>query len=477
MLAGNVNVPNERTPLKEHSSTTGKDTRSYTSISPLASPRAIEQLKGVDTDNVDFTQFRSEYLVKLNERPKPPMTVMDHVWNAIHITRKVVVMTMLFFVALMMNVFQVINVILFYWTYRKLYRLGCEVTDYFYGGFLVSILETMSGIDLYFYGDPNYFEPVLPDGSRLDKVILISNHTSYADWVIFFSAAYRRRANQLLRIFLKDVAAYIPGIGWATYLSDYFLVKKSRDRGNWQKDGQVIVDRLKNFKETDSRIWAAIFPEGTFHDRAIPDLVEKNRKFSQENGLPVLTYLLNPFPRGITSCIQNLRGHATHVVDLTLTLTGNADPSPQAVQYVGALPLEDPARVLPDASDGTSFRGPRAAHIHVRLHDMQDVPDDANEIRKWMSGVWQEKEKLLEYFSEHGKFPGPAYKSKSYMFWGEGKYAQNWMIRFPIFWAFVTYLFYRIASQLPTLYIQYGTIICIVVSVTGIVIQKVCKPR
>jgi hypothetical protein len=45
-------------------------------------------------------------------------------------------------------------------------------------------------------------------------------------------------------------------------------------------------------------------------------------------------------------------------------------------------------------------------HVHIRTIPLSDVPKDKAGLESWTSAVFQEKDKLLDYYQEHGCFPG-----------------------------------------------------------------------
>lgn len=397
-----------------------------------------------------------------------PRTCGTRMQDAVHVVYKVIMSLYMFFTGLTFNAFQSVGWVLFYFPSKALFRRYCNFTHYYFSGFLTATLETLAGMTPHYYGDVAW---MFDDSQRIRNAILISNHTSYADWVVLFATTHRKGAAASLRIFLKSVAAVIPGIGWSTVLGEYFLVAKSKSKGDWERDGQAIVNKLKSFVATNSSVWPTIFPEGTFHDRADATLVERTHQYAIDNKLPVLSFLLTPRARGFLACVQNLRGHATHVVDLTLTFLGTRDQSPHVLQYVGALPLDDPARLLPDASDCSSLRAPAQVHIYVRLFSLDTVPNDEDGVKAWLYNRWIEKEALLRYFNQHGAFPGACRKSTLSLF------SPDWMIYYPAFFAVLAGLIYLLVTKLPGDFLRWGGLLVLIVSVLGIVTNTFCKQR
>ena len=45
-------------------------------------------------------------------------------------------------------------------------------------------------------------------------------------------------------------------------------------------------------------------------------------------------------------------------------------------------------------------------HMHVRVIPMASVPREDQALQKWILGVFEEKDELLEHYKVHGCFPG-----------------------------------------------------------------------
>ena len=50
-------------------------------------------------------------------------------------------------------------------------------------------------------------------------------------------------------------------------------------------------------------------------------------------------------------------------------------------------------------------------HVHYRVFDVQDIPEDPEAMRHWMYNLYAEKEKMLEKYYKTGIFPYDMYPS------------------------------------------------------------------
>jgi hypothetical protein len=91
-----------------------------------------------------------------------------------------------------------------------------------------------------------------------------------------------------------------------------------------------------------------------------------------------------------------------------MVFVGTRSGEPNAVSFNTHAPLIETGttRHIPDMLDILSGRGPEFCHIHLRLIPIEEVPSDETKLKTWLYGRWQDKEKLLAHFHEHGEFPG-----------------------------------------------------------------------
>jgi len=302
----------------------------------------------------------------------------------------------LFFVlALAMNVIQALCLpvlMVSQHTYRQLMAF----TVHSFAHVIQYYLEKRSGVQLWFYGSVDLF------GKRVtENAVLISNHSSYADWPVFFMVAIRAHTVRYLRIFIKDLAKFIPGFGWGSWFVEMIFLRR-----NFNHDSKRISQVLHSFKSSGNSLWIALFPEGTFVDdknlNAIPDA----EMFAQSKGLAPFRHVLTPRIKGFHLTVQAVRDQATHVIDLTIAFVGCR--SPDVPQYCTSAPLRDQqARELPGAIDFLRRdRAPREIHIYTEVFPIGDVPQELEDVEKWLFERFRRKDELLAHFHEHGAFPG-----------------------------------------------------------------------
>ncbi|KAF7702624.1 hypothetical protein CDIK_0530 [Cucumispora dikerogammari] len=151
------------------------------------------------------------------------------------------------------------------------------------------------------------FDPKLLDKKR---VILLSNHITYFDWLFIICILNRFNLFGNCSFTMKYDLREIPIIGFALeYLGHIFLKRK------WQTDKYILDESLKKIDHKNFCI--ILFPEGTFLDiegkRAMKKyLKSSNLKIKQ----PKFTLL--PKKRGFSKIYNSLDEQLDLIVDVTL---------------------------------------------------------------------------------------------------------------------------------------------------------------
>jgi len=216
----------------------------------------------------------------------------------------------------------------------------------------------------------------LPKG---ETAFMISNHQDDLDFGVFIivyqSQGIRSAETKWIS---KRSVSYIPFFGWVHYIiGDLFL-----DR-NYETDADNIRKWLSKFKERGfKRI--VIFPEGTRSRNK--QKLRDSQEFAKKNNLPPLNNVLYPRTKGfslIAKYCKDNPGAVDYVYDYTFGYGGGG---------VGIW---------------TFIQGPvyTDIHVHVTRHKIQDIGTDRDDFGNWCAKRFQVKDKLLDYFAEHGKFP------------------------------------------------------------------------
>ena len=157
-----------------------------------------------------------------------------------------------------------------------------------------------------------------------ERLVLISNHQVYTDWIYLWWLAYANRMHGRIYIILKESLKYIPVIGQGmSFYGFIFMARK------WLSDKPRLQHRLEKLKTKNEGsksgspafdpMWLLIFPEGTnlsAHTKG------RSAAYGETQGLPSMRHALLPRSTGLFFCLQQLRGTLDWVYDSTVSYEG-----------------------------------------------------------------------------------------------------------------------------------------------------------
>jgi lysocardiolipin and lysophospholipid acyltransferase len=157
-----------------------------------------------------------------------------------------------------------------------------------------------------------------------ERMVLISNHQIYTDWVFLWWSAYTAKMHGHIIIILKDSLRFIPLIGPGMILFSFIFLSR-----HWETDKPRFQHRLKKLKSQHKGplsgsglldpMWLLLFPEGTTLSTTGR---EASSKWAKKIGVPDLKYALLPRSRGLQFCLEELDGTIEWVYDCTISYEG-----------------------------------------------------------------------------------------------------------------------------------------------------------
>ena len=227
---------------------------------------------------------------------------------------------------------------------------------------ITAILRSVSGVTLKLCGEM--------DVSENGKYIVIANHQSGLDVAVLLSVFWGRLPP--LMFFLKRSLAYVPIVGWFSYIMGYPFIDRV-ESGASLKDAKRILDA--------QRVRLASQCEWVFKQASALVVFVEGTRFSSTKRSSAYRYVLQPQSTGLAICLANLPDDFTSVVDVTLF-------------YKGVQPV-----TLWSVLNGTC----RFIEVHVQLHACeefvrQDCVTDRSKRRpltQWLQATWVEKDALL----------------------------------------------------------------------------------
>ena len=133
-----------------------------------------------------------------------------------------------------------------------------------------------------------------------------------------------------------------------------------------------------------------MFPEGT---NLSPNARAKSRKWAEKSGIKDCEHVLLPRSTGLKFCLEELGNTVEWVYDCTLAYEGI--PRGEYGQDIYSL-----------RSIYLQGRAPKSVNMYWRRFAVKDIPvQDANVFEKWVLERWREKDQLVEYYMQNGRFP------------------------------------------------------------------------
>ncbi|OZJ03143.1 hypothetical protein BZG36_04640 [Bifiguratus adelaidae] len=218
------------------------------------------------------------------------------------------------------------------------------------------------------------------------RLILISNHQVYADWIYLWCFAYMANAHGAVKIILKDALRKLPifGLVCGMQFFDFIFLKRKL-----AADKVIITQTLERSRSVDNPMWLVIFPEGTVISE---NTRARSKAFADKLGFVDRTYLLLPRSTGLHLCMATLDDTVEYLYDVTVGYEG---------VKAGDIPEEK------YTIRGTFFHDiyPKKVHMHLRRWRIDSIPVNADAFNQWLLDRWKEKDALLEEFYRTGKFP------------------------------------------------------------------------
>ncbi|KAF9132072.1 hypothetical protein BGX30_012795 [Mortierella sp. GBA39] len=214
-----------------------------------------------------------------------------------------------------------------------------------------------------------------------ERMIFISNHQIYSDWMYLWCFSYFAEKHRALKIILRGDLTWIPVFGW---FFDFILLK----RNDWAHDKRAIEENLDRVNAKDP-LWLVVFPEGTVVSRGTR---KRSAAFAEKAGLADHRHVLLPRTSGLFVCINKLRGSVEYLYDAT-------------VGYSGIAYGEIPQELYPLPGLYLNQAQPKDINMHLRRFLIKEIPETEAEFVEWVRQRWDEKDELMEEFYTTGKFP------------------------------------------------------------------------
>ena len=157
-----------------------------------------------------------------------------------------------------------------------------------------------------------------------ERLILMSNHQIYTDWLYLWWIAYTNKMHGHIYIILKEQLKYVPFLGPGMMFYGFIFMARK-----WASDQTRLAYRLGKLKSRHSGplsgsasldpMWLLIFPEGT---NLSANTRKGSVKWATKQGIPDMRHALLPRSTGLQFCLSELKGTVDWVYDCTMAYEG-----------------------------------------------------------------------------------------------------------------------------------------------------------
>lgn len=239
-------------------------------------------------------------------------------------------------------------------------------------------LEHFGGLNLVITGDSFY---------PAEAALVVCNHRSWADTIVLYSLARQVRMHGDVKFLAKRSLLVFPVYGFAGWILDVVIfIKRQSDSAGRQMT--KVFSSLTDPRRKQAPYWLINYLEGT---RFTLQKLKAAHDFAKKRDLKVLDQVLQPRTKGFISTVHALRGSAKAVYDVTIGYqeSEKREIRPSFQQMYFTPPITE-----------------RIIHVHQRRIPLDQVPQDDEELKKWIYTLYEQKDELLRGFRERGKFEG-----------------------------------------------------------------------
>ncbi|KAJ8528861.1 hypothetical protein K7X08_030505 [Anisodus acutangulus] len=243
-------------------------------------------------------------------------------------------------------------------TYRRINRIFAELLWLE----LVWIVDWWAAVKIKVYADPETFNLM-----GKEHALVIANHRSDIDWLVGWILAQRSGCLGSSLAVMKKSSKLLPVIGWSMWFSEYLFLERS-----WAKDERTLKSGLQRLKDYPLPFWLALFVEGTRFTQA---KLLAAQEYAASAGLPVPRNVLIPRTKGFVTAVSHMRSFVPAIYDATICIP-KSSPAPTMLRL---------------------FKGqPSVVHVHLKRHEMKDLPENDDAIAQWCRDIFVAKDKLLD---------------------------------------------------------------------------------
>ncbi|MDI1485963.1 MAG: hypothetical protein OHK93_004152 [Ramalina farinacea] len=227
-----------------------------------------------------------------------------------------------------------------------------------------------------------------------ERMVMVANHQIYTDWLYLWWIGYAAGMHGRIYVVLKESLKNIPVIGWGMQFAQFIFLKRK-----WESDKPGLARHMQRLNKPNDPMWLLMFPEGT---NLATCTRETSAKWADKNGIKDMKHTLLPRSTGLQFMLQELRDTVEYVYDCTIAYEGV--PHGEFAQDIFTV--------------GASYFGgrpPKSVNMYWRRFRVNAMPlDDPRKFELWLRLRWREKDRFIDYYLKHGKFPADSGSSHNF---------------------------------------------------------------
>lgn len=270
---------------------------------------------------------------------------------------------------LVLNVIQLFFLPL-YWINRRRFRIINSNLVYFHWALIPWSLQNWAKYEINVYSEDS-----MVANYKKEHALCVLNHRGDLDWMIGWCLIERIGMLGGAKAIVKDLAKYIPGMGWMFMFMEYPVIKR-----NWNEDQRTLAASCRNLADYPVNMLLCLFAEGT---RFTEEKHKISMEVAKEKGLPLLKHHLLPRTRGFVFLMKHMRDTIPAIYDITF---GYREGVPSILGVIDRISC--------------------SCDILIRRIPTSEVPTDSDEAcANFLHELYQKKDEFVEYHMKHKRFP------------------------------------------------------------------------
>lgn len=229
--------------------------------------------------------------------------------------------------------------------------------------------------------------------------LVIGNHHFQLDGLFYWMTGEMTNSLGASKAYAKSELLYMPIIGWVFYFGEFIFLKR-----DWRNDAKSIGPSLDTLMKSPYPMLLLILPEGT---RFTPEKYAAGMAYAKEHGLDVkLKHHLLPRVKGFANSLRHLQSNYKgsfglyHIQVLSRSTEGAGAFEPTLTNFFAGKPMKVDCYIE------------RISNEKLPAAEASD-----EEQAKFLYDAFEHKDKLIESHREHHRFPTSLMTVKKRSMW------------------------------------------------------------